>query len=233
MYTIRPEIKKQISERANAKRTKKICIQCGKEFATIPSSPIRFCGRSCSAKWTMTNTDKKWACHTKESTVKRVKTMKLTLQNHPEIAKNASDRMKTDNPMWKPGIKEKMTQSMKGKTFLSRGGNGQITKQQRIIYDLLIQINKNWILEYPIKTKEVFDQFPSLPPYYSPDIGNPEIKVAIEIDGKTHKQQKWKFLDHRKTEVLNALGWKVLRFWNEEVDQNPELIIQRIQQFII
>jgi leucyl-tRNA synthetase len=57
--------------------------------------------------------------------------------------------------------------------------------------------------------------------------------LAIEIDGRTHKTKKWKFLDKRKTEVLNALGWSVLRFSNQRVDSDLEAVLKEIREFTV
>jgi very-short-patch-repair endonuclease len=123
-----------------------------------------------------------------------------------------------------------MRQKLIGRTFLSRGGNGTITPQQKKLWELL---GEGWEMELPILTKNVKTLFKSLPPSYKVDIGNQEMKILIEIDGNSHKTKKWKFLDKRKTNVLNSLGWKVLRFWNEEVTTNPQICIQKIQEYMI
>jgi hypothetical protein len=101
---------------------------------------------------------------------------------------------------------------LKGRTFLSRGGNGQITVPQGILH-----VVTGFPMEYAIETSSVKDRFKSLPPAYKVDLAVPELKLAIEVDGNSHKAKLWRFLDHRKTEVLKALGWYVLRFWNQEV----------------
>jgi hypothetical protein len=131
--------------------------------------------------------------------------------------------------MVNPETVEKMRQKLIGKTFLSRGGNGKTTPQQELIYQML---GDGWIMELPILTTEVKQLFESLPPSYKVDIGNPNLKISIEIDGNSHKTKRWKYLDKRKTKVLNSLGWKVLRFWNEEVTTNPQMCIQKIQEFM-
>ena len=146
------------------------------------------------------------------------------------MALNSSKRMKKNNPMKNLESLEKMREKLKGRTFLSRGGNGKITPQQEILFQML---GEGWIMELPILTENAKMLFKSLPPSYKVDIGNPKLKISIEIDGRTHKQKKWKFLDKRKTKILNMLGWKVLRFWNEEVMTNPQKCIQKIQEFMI
>ena len=121
------------------------------------------------------------------------------------------------NPMENPETVAKARASMKGRTFLSRGGNGQPTKPQ-----LLLAKVTGLPIEYPIPTKAVKGQFESLPDCYKVDLADPKKKLAIEVDGHSHRSKKWRFLDRRKTEVLNALGWSVLRFTNEEVLTDPK-----------
>jgi hypothetical protein len=135
--------------------------------------------------------------------------------------------MKTNNPMWYGDNKERMIKKMKGRTFLSRGGNGEPTKQQ-----LALQSITGLPIEYVIETATVKDLFPSLPHCYKVDLADPSVKLAIEVDGKTHKLKKWRFLDKRKTGVLNSLGWTVVRFWNEEIDENLSLCAEMVMSTI-
>jgi len=156
--------------------------------------------------------------------------MKKIHRMNPHLSKRTSERMKKKNPMMNPESLKKMKEKLKGRTFLSRGGNGQITPQQELLHQML---GDGWEMELPILTESVKMLFKSLPPCYKVDIGNPNLKISIEIDGKSHKTKKWKYLDKRKTKILNSLGWKVLRFWNEEVMTNPQMCIQKIQEYMI
>jgi leucyl-tRNA synthetase len=63
------------------------------------------------------------------------------------------------------------------------------------------------------------------------DIADIATRTAIEVGGRTHSTKKWKFLDRRKTEILNALGWSVLRFWNKEVMEDLNGVLERVRQF--
>jgi hypothetical protein len=138
--------------------------------------------------------------------------------------------MKDHHPTSKPGVSEKISNSLKGRTFLSRGGNGAITKQQLALQSLLRLGDES--LEYPILTAPVAGGFVSLPPAYKVDIGIPEIKLAIEVDGRSHIAKRQRWIDHRKTEVLRALGWSVIRFWNREIDDDPRGVIKKIISWI-
>jgi very-short-patch-repair endonuclease len=88
-------------------------------------------------------------------------------------------------------------------------------------------------MEYVIPTAEVKHLFPSLPNHYKVDLADPERKLAIEVDGNSHKTKKWKFLDRRKESVLAALGWSVLRFWNQEILEDIDRVVGIIQSFTI
>ena len=137
-----------------------------------------------------------------------------------------SEWVKNNNPQSDPVIREKARQAKLGRTFLSRGGNGQPTVPQlRLAQALGLPI------EYSIVTKPVKDQFTSLPPCYKVDLANPSIKLVIEVDGPTHKLKKWKFLDRRKESVLQALGWSVLRFTNQQVMEGLEEVIAEVSRF--
>lgn len=135
----------------------------------------------------------------------------------------ASERMRKHNPMRNPKARAKMVASLKGRTFLSRGGNGTPTKPQlRLAKALGLPI------EVPIRVKSVRHLFASLPKCYKVDIGNQKIKLAIEVDGQSHRLKKWRFLDRRKEEVLASLGWTVLRFWNEDVMERLEDCVRMV-----
>ena len=115
---------------------------------------------------------------------------------------------------------------MSGRTFLARGGNGTLTRQQEAVAKAL-----DLPMEYVIPTGPVKECFKSLPNFYRVDVADPSLMLAIEIDGATHNTKKWKFLDKRKTEVLNALGWSVLRFSNQRVDSELEAVLREISEF--
>ena len=138
-----------------------------------------------------------------------------------------SERMRTNNPTRNPETLRKMSESLRGRTFLSRGGNGQFTRPQ------IILSRHAWLpKEYAIPTAPVAGRFQSLPTNYKVDLACPSVKLAIEVDGNSHRTKRWKFLDARKTEILTALGWKVLRFTNEEVASDLPGCLSKIRSTI-
>ena len=63
-----------------------------------------------------------------------------------------------------------------------------------------------------------------------------KLKLGIEIDGGTHLGGKNEEYDKNRTEELNKLGIKILRFWNDdvlyglgEVENIIEIEVRRIQ----
>ena len=59
------------------------------------------------------------------------------------------------------------------------------------------------------------------------DFYAPEIKLGIELDGSPHKESQE--YDKLRTEYLQSIGIKILRFWNSEVEKNLESVIRKIK----
>lgn len=53
-----------------------------------------------------------------------------------------------------------------------------------------------------------------------------EAMLIIEVDGGQHDQQS--SADQRRTKVLETEGFRVLRFWNNEVIENTEGVLEAI-----
>jgi len=67
-----------------------------------------------------------------------------------------------------------------------------------------------------------------LPQHYKIDIANRELKMAIEVDGRSHNCPKRRAADARKTDYLQSRGWLMFRFTNKEVDQNLNDCVQQV-----
>jgi len=57
-----------------------------------------------------------------------------------------------------------------------------------------------------------------------------ERRLVIEIDGPTHAGAEQQDYDARRTEYLNALGYRVLRFTNGQVREAMEHVLERIRE---
>ena len=55
-----------------------------------------------------------------------------------------------------------------------------------------------------------------------------ECKLAIELDGNFHTDSEVRRYDKLRSEVLNEIGIRVVRFWNEEVINDPINVLQKI-----
>jgi adenine-specific DNA-methyltransferase len=53
-------------------------------------------------------------------------------------------------------------------------------------------------------------------------------RLVIEVDGDTHGNDERERLDARRTEVLNRAGYRVIRFWNDEVFNNLDGVVEAI-----
>ena len=61
---------------------------------------------------------------------------------------------------------------------------------------------------------------------FIPDFVCIKKKLIIELDGSQHLEQEE--YDEERTKYLNSLGYKVIRFWNNEVTNNIDGVILAI-----
>jgi len=58
------------------------------------------------------------------------------------------------------------------------------------------------------------------------DFACADAKLIIELDGGQHDQNRQR--DVNRTEVLEAMGYLVLRFWNNDVLRNTDGVLEEI-----
>ncbi len=85
-----------------------------------------------------------------------------------------------------------------------------------------LKINRQFLIEY----KEIMGN----KLYYIADFHNFEHKLIIEIDGSIHLLQKE--YDQEREENIKALGYKVLRFSNEEVLRRWDEVEKKLLGFL-
>ena len=93
--------------------------------------------------------------------------------------------------------------------------------------DLLLKYNA--IPEYAVSTKGYIGNYPK---NYKIDIALPKYKIAIEVDGNSHRAIKRQIEDMKKTKLLENKGWKVIRFGNNEINQNINKCLKEIEVLI-
>ena len=91
------------------------------------------------------------------------------------------------------------------------------TEAEKVIWEFL----RNKKTGYKIRRQHIIDDFIT-------DFVCLSKKVVIEIDGKIHLQQKE--YDELRTARLNELEYEVIRFTNEELFANPELVALKIKE---
>ena len=55
-----------------------------------------------------------------------------------------------------------------------------------------------------------------------------EAQLILEVDGATHGSEEEIACDIRRTEFLQAQGWRVLRVWNEDVTHRIEAVLETV-----
>jgi leucyl-tRNA synthetase len=95
----------------------------------------------------------------------------------------------------------------------------QLTEAEKIIWEKL----RKKQIKHKIRRQQIIDN-------YIVDFVCLPKKTIIEIDGPIHDFQK--DLDENRTKYLNALGYEVLRYKNEDVLADAEKIAQEIADFL-
>jgi len=132
---------------------------------------------------------------------------------------HASERMKAKNPMKRPEVRKKVSEKLRAMNWAPpiRGGNGELTKPQIALAAAL-----DWEMEVPITIPN--SKWKCL----KVDIGNRDLKVAIEVDGPSHSAISVKAKDRSKEQALAGIGWLVLRFKNKQVTEHLEDCVQMV-----
>ncbi len=138
----------------------------------------------------------------------------------------ASERMKRNNPSKNPEVRQKISRSLKAMNHRPsiQGGNGRgLTVPQMLLVQRLSDFHPS--TEFVIPTGKRSQGYST---HYKIDIAFPLQKVAIEVDGSSHYALKVQTADIKKTEFLNGLGWKVLRFSNQSVINDLETCVRTV-----
>lgn len=128
--------------------------------------------------------------------------------------------------MRKKEAREKMAATLRkiGHKPVIRGGNGMPMPEPQ--KRLLEALGEGWKPEFTVATKMRHLGL-GFPTNYKTDIAHPGLKIAIEVDGQTHYSAR-KLMDQKKTCFLEGLGWKVLRFSNEDVMEHLQTVLDAI-----
>lgn len=67
---------------------------------------------------------------------------------------------------------------------------------------------------------------------YIMDFYCPVARIGIEIDGRQHGETENKTKDERRALFIKSRGISIIRFWNNEVLENPEGVYEKLKDFI-
>lgn len=118
---------------------------------------------------------------------------------------------KAENAMWIPGVRARVSQTLKqrGHAPVARGGNGKLTMPQ---IRLLTILGPPWCPELVVSTGRPRPF--GLPKNVKIDLAHPQKKITIELDGPSHQSPRKREADKRKVSYLLRNGWCVLRLSN-------------------
>lgn len=112
-------------------------------------------------------------------------------------------------------------------TACSRGQWETAPEAELALYNLVCHFG--FVLHPAIKTNIKRNNNPEkYPTNYKPDVGHVGLKIAIEADGCSHGLLERKAQDVKKTKCLTGLGWKVLRFTNQQILEEPTTVMSTI-----
>ena len=168
------------------------CSWCRQTFAYASAWPRRTCSITCREAL-------------------RSATMARTNRSH------ASARMTARNPMRSPTTRALVSSTLReiGHRPPIRGGNGRPTPApQRMLAKAL-----GWPTELVVPTGPG-GKARGLSTHYKLDVASAAEMIAIEVDGASHAALTRLAQDAKKEAFLRGLGWKVLRFTNQEILTN-------------
>jgi len=97
----------------------------------------------------------------------------------------------------------------------------RLTDAERLLWS---RLRNHQLAGYKIRRQQVMG-------VYIVDFVCLEPKLIIELDGGQHATQIE--YDAKRSSYLNSLGFKVLRFWNNDVLSNLESVLESIQLQLI
>lgn len=63
---------------------------------------------------------------------------------------------------------------------------------------------------------------------YVLDFYCPKVRLAVELDGSQHIEDKSQIYDEQRTKFLEQKGIQVVRFWNNEVINNLNGVLEKV-----
>ena len=104
-----------------------------------------------------------------------------------------------------------------GTTTKARTLRNAATAEERLLWERLREVRLRFTRQLPLGG-------------YIVDFACRTAKIVVELDGSQHLDAV--DYDTRRTAVLEGLGWRVLRFWNSDVRDNPDGVAEAIMSAV-
>lgn len=98
----------------------------------------------------------------------------------------------------------------------------QQTKPESIVWE--------WLRAKRLQNCKFYRQYPC--GIYTLDFYCPKLKLAIELDGAQHGDEKQILHDKKRTGYLNSFHITVLRLWNDQVTSQPDAAYDFLENYI-
>lgn len=105
-----------------------------------------------------------------------------------------------------------------------------MTISEKLLWEK-VRSDRIWIKIYRQKAIFVKNEDSWFSRWIIADFYSPEKKLVIEVDWLVHKQKEVYQLDREKEKLLKNRWYTVLRFTNEEVIQDIDIVISKILSF--
>jgi len=219
-------------------KIKKRCIVCGKEFFVSPSRKNALC---CSKKCSnLMNNQKRRLGEYRECEVcgKKIYIKRIYLNQHKYHF--CSNKCQVE---WQKRNKNKGICIICGKKFLySKSQNNRKTCSERCkgVWVSFLQSQNKGLNKLELKGREIikeidieFQEQIVIENKFLVDVFIPSKKIVIQWDGDYwHNKPEVRIRDKSQNNYLKKCGYKVLRFWESEVYNQPNKIKDRIYETI-
>ncbi|WP_037552414.1 endonuclease domain-containing protein [Sphingomonas sp. URHD0057] len=98
------------------------------------------------------------------------------------------------------------------KTHRARTLRNSATKHERKLWGIISRLRPKFTRQLPVGP-------------YTVDFASRQAKLIVELDGSQHADSE---TDRARDDYLRREGWTVLRIWNNELDQNPDGVLEAI-----
>jgi len=158
------------------------------------------------------------------------------------LKKKTRERVERERQRQQQQKQREFLQQQKAQNASSESGiNGQMrdekgrivkTGLERELIPLLKQAQKDGLLKGVIFQMQY--RVTSGEEEYVIDFAVPQLKIGIEADGEVfHSSPKQKQHDDERDLLLAQQGWTIKRFWDKEIENEPQKVVQEIIRIVM